>query len=411
MLLVSPSLQGHRLIYCRVLAAAFSRAGHEVLVAGDVQADGVAGHPLLAELAERPGVDVVDAGPAAAFSAAALPALLRDAGAEVLFCADADGLIGDPAFSRAALPGLRTVGLFVRSTNYQYEARPRWWRRGARRLRHGVPPQEAFHERAPAAVSPVDAALVLDERFAAAHPSTHRWMPDIFREPRGDGAEHEETARWRARVAEMLAHASRRPVVVYVGTNQERRGYDTLLRLAVEEDAVFLHCGRLEPHDGPGAGDVERLRAVLAGRSALLETAGPYVRPETADVFLRAGACVALPYRRHLGSSGVMLQAVAAGRPVLVPDEGLMAFRAVSFGLGATFPAGDEAALRRAFRAQLTRRPEALAPRLRAFTACFAPAQLEAAVRAALNGTGLGAALPQRAVAAPSRPGGEAVWA
>jgi glycosyltransferase involved in cell wall biosynthesis len=236
-------------------------------------------------------------------------------------------------------------------------------------------------------------------------------MPDIFREPGQAGGEHEETAGWRARVEKTLARAPRRPVVVYVGTNQERRGYDTLLRLAVAEDAVFLHCGRLEPHDGPGADDVERLRAVLAGRDALLETAGPYVRPETADVFLRAAAVVALPYRRHLGSSGVMLQAVAAGRPVLVPDEGLMSFRAASFGLGATFPAGDEAALRRAFRAQLARRPDAYAPRLRAFTACFAPARLEAAVRAALTGAGLGAGLPQRAVADPLRPGGEAAWA
>lgn len=408
---MSPSLQGHRLIYCRVLATVFARAGHDVMVAGDVRADGVAGHPLLAELAKRSGVDVVDAGPAAAFSAAALPALLRHAGATVMFCADADGLIGDPAFSRTALPGVRTVGLFVRSTNYPYEERSPWWRRGARRLRRGAPPLEAYHECGPAAVSPVDAALVLDERFAAAHPSTHRWMPDIFREPGVGDAEHEETARWRTRIGDVLSRAPRRPVVVYVGTNQARRGYDVLLRLAVEEDAVFLHCGRLEPHDGPADDNVEGLRAVLAERDALLETRGSYERPETAGEFLRAAACVALPYRRHLGSSGVMLQAVAAGRPVLVPDEGLMAFRTSSFGLGVTFPAGDEAAFRRAFRAQLTRRPEVFAPRLRAFTACFAPARLEAAVRAALTGTGPGAVLPQRAVAAPSRPGGEAAWA
>ena len=409
MVLLSPSLQGHRLIYCRVLAAIFARAGRDVVVAGDLGADGVAGHPLLAELGERSGVSVVDAGPVAAFSAAALPALLRDAGAEELFCADADGLIGDPAFTRAALPGVRTVGLYVRTTNYLYTARSSR-RRGLRRRRRGAPEDVAFHEGGPAAVSPVDAALVLDERFAAEHPLTHRWMPDIFREPDGDGGEQEETARWRARVTEMLARVPRRPVVVYVGTNQERRGYDTLLRLAAEEDAAFLHCGRLEPHDGDRPEEVERLPALLLERGALLETAGPYVRPETADVFLRAGTCVALPYRRHLGSSGVMLQAAAAGRPVVVPDEGLMAFRTASFGLGITYAAGDDRALRRAFRALLSRRPEAYAPRLRAFTACFAPARVEAAVLAGLTGSGPGAELPQHAFAMPSPGRRQPAW-
>jgi hypothetical protein len=103
-----------------------------------------------------------------------------------------------------------------------------------------------------------------------------------------------------------------------------------------------------------------------------------------------------------------MLQAVAAGRPVLVPDAGLMGFRARAFGLGATYPASDDRAFRQGFRELLARRPEVFAARLGAFTACFAPARLEAAVTAAVAGAGRGADLPQHAFGAASRTGGEA---
>jgi hypothetical protein len=105
-----------------------------------------------------------------------------------------------------------------------------------------------------------------------------------------------------------------------------------------------------------------------------------------------------------------MLQAIAAGRPVVVPDEGLMAFRTTSFGLGATYRAGEGDALRRAFGTLSARRPEAYAPRLRALTACFAPARVEAAVLAAVSGEGPGAELPQHAFAVPAVREGEPAW-
>jgi glycosyltransferase involved in cell wall biosynthesis len=403
-LLVSPSLQGHRLIYCRVLAAVFAGTGARVTVAGDTGAPGVAAHPLLADLRARPGVDVVDTGPARMFSAAALPGLVREAGADVLFCADADGLIGDPGLSaarRAAGAAVRTVGLYVRSTDFIHAPRQPLRRRLRDRAAGRKDAGREFHERAPFAYGLVDAALVLDERFAAAHADTHRWMPDIFREPAAGAApEAEETASWRERLDAFLASAPRRPVVVYVGTNQERRGYDILLRLAVDEEASFVHCGRLEEHDGRDPAAVERLRAVLRERGALLETEGAYEHAATADAFLRAARCVVLPYRRHDGSSGVMLQALAAGRPVLVPDHGLMAFRATRFGVGTTFRDGDYPALRAGFRAAAARDPEAGAARLSAFVRCFSPEQLEAAVLAAVNGAGPGAELPQQVLPA-----------
>jgi hypothetical protein len=48
-----------------------------------------------------------------------------------------------------------------------------------------------------------------------------------------------------------------------------------------------------------------------------------------------------LPYRRHFGSSGVMLQSVHFGKPVLVPNQGLMATRTQQHHLGLTYYQDD----------------------------------------------------------------------
>lgn len=413
-LLLSPSLRGHRLIYCRVLAGVLATSGHRVVVAGEATDPTVAGDPLLHELERRPGVEIAGTGPADAFTAGAVPSLVARTGADVLFVAEADPYIDVLAANRP-LAGRsfsgRTVALFVRSTNYAYRPVDPGWRvvrsRAARRG-HRRSAAVGYHERAIARGGGVDAALVLDERFAAEHPHTHRWMPDIYREPpEVYAADDGETGLWQERLESFLAAAGSRPVIAYIGTNQERRGYDTLLRLALEEDGCFIHCGRLGEHDGPDEASVRALRTALRERGALFETGGAYLHPETADLFLRAARCIVLPYRRHDGSSGVMLQALAAGRPVVVPDRGLMAYRARTFGLGTTYRAGDDVDLRRVFRASLSRRPEAYAARLGAFMASFSLRQLAAAVQAALDGRGPGATLPQeRFRIAASRAGG-----
>lgn len=398
-LLVSPSLQGHRLTYCRVLSAVLTAMGHRVVVAGNLSDDSILSRPLLADLGRRRDVELLDMGSAVDVTRDTLPQLVTASEADVVFLAEADSLL-DVLSGERRLAG-RVVALFLRSTNYQYLPPRQWWRGSRARLLRRVAsaPYAAdadFHERGLIRNPLVDAALVLDERSAARHPQTHRWMPDIYREfGAAAGDDRDETFRWSSILGEFLAGAGSRPVIAYVGTNRERRGYDTLLRLALSEDACFIHCGRLIEPDGADAAAVPELRAALAQRGALLETAAPYTRPETAELFLRAAPCVVLPYRQHLGSSGVMLQALAAGRPVLVPDCGLMAYRARSFGVGATYCADDAADLRREFRAAQARRAEACAARLGAFMASFSATQLEAAVAAAVTGRGPGATLPQ----------------
>jgi len=406
-LVVSPSLQGHRLTYCRVLSGLLRDLGRRVVVAGDMCDRDVSGAGLLTDLGRWPGVELLDISGRhedGRFGAEGLAALLREVGSDTTLLTEADGQIPALAAQRATsggrLPG-RLIGLFIRSTNYIYQSKASLSVRVRRRLRgsaRGVVGHRAFHEDLVARDHVLDAALVLDENYAQGHLAGHAWMPDIFREtdephPGSEG----EADQWAGRVGAFLAEPRRGPVIVYVGAVQQRRGYDMLLRLALEQGGSFVHCGQLDDRD-TSEREVVGLREALAARGALLETAAPYLAPETADVFFRAARCVVLPYRGHLGSSGIMLQALAAGRPVLVPDRGLMAWRVRTFGLGDTYRDGDTHDLCRRFRALEAAGPETYVDALRAYMRSFSRAQLRAAIEAAVEGSGPGATLPQTAL-------------
>lgn len=400
-LLYSPSLQGHRLTYCRVLSDILVGLGFRVVVAGRALEPPVASDPLLADLANRPGVTVRDLGdPDGAPPAAAVAAQIRRARAAVTVLTEADDLLDALAGRRrhdAPALGGRLVGLFLRSTNYQYHPRPSALSRAKTRLaarRDGRIAEAAFHDGLLPRRSVLDAALVLDERFALAHARSHQWMPDIFREFGEPSSEAvAETRDWTQRLAGFLDGCPARPVVVYTGPSDPRRGYDTLLKLCLDEEGCFLHCGERDLYYEASSGEVRALRAALAARGALLETGGPYLHADTAAAFLQAASCVVLPYRRHDGSSGSMLQALAAGRPVLVPDRGLSAWRVHSFGLGAVYREGDGDDLRRRFR-ELHDEPGRDGAGLAEYVQLFSREQVTAAVSRAVLGHGAGARLP-----------------
>jgi glycosyltransferase involved in cell wall biosynthesis len=400
-LLYSPSLQGHRLTYCRVLSDILVGLGFRVVVAGRGLEPPVASDPLLADLANRPGVTVRDLGaPNGTPPATAVAAQIRRARAAVTVLTEADDLLDALAARRrhdAPALGGRLIGLFLRSTNYQYHPRPSAVSRAKTRLaarRDGRIGEAVFHDGLLPRRSVLDAALVLDERFALAHPRSHQWMPDIFREfgePSREAAA--ETRDWKARLAAFLAGCTARPVIVYTGPSDPRRGYDILLKLCLDENGCFLHCGERDLLYEASSGEVPALRAALAARGALLETGGPYLHADTAAAFLRAASCVVLPYRRHDGSSGSMLQALAAGRPVLMPDHGLSAWRVRSFGLGAVYREGDDDDLRRRFH-ELHDRSAPDGAALAEYVGLFSREQVTAAVSRAVGGRGAGARLP-----------------
>ena len=397
----SPSLQGHRQTYCRVLAQILLEDGSDVVVvAGADAVSSVTGRRTvqLEELEAREGyrfIGLPESGVARLQrSPRGFIRLLDDLRADAVVLTEADVMLR-VLTHRGARRGAprRWVGVFIRSTNYVHEAsRPsgsvlrtavRGSRKAARRVRRWRTDPWLFHEALLPRANLLDAALYLDETFVATHPRGALWLPDISTSrPWSAAGDGEETRRWELELGRFMAGQGRRPVFVYLGAPQSRRGYDTLLRLAVAEDGCFVHCGRneiAEPRDEPGA------RRELRERGRLFETAASYEDDATADLFLRRAAAVVLPYDHHLGSSGVMLQALAAGRPVLVPDEGLMARRVRACGLGRTYRPGDWDDLRRTCRALFQEGPARYGPGIEAFIARFSRAQTEAAVRHAMG--------------------------
>lgn len=411
-LLFSPSLQGHRIIYCRVLAEILTSLGWGVVVVGAVHEPPVSTDPLLSDLGRWSNVEVRDIGysESAANTLEVLATVIRQSRADVTVFTEADDLIPALALLRhrraPALPG-RVVGIFIRSTNYSFRRQPSALARAKGcllDLRDGRITEAAFHDKLVPRGTVMDVGLVLDEQYARSHASSHQWMPDIFREFGSAPAEAAaETLHWERRLHAFLTSCSKRPVIVYVGPSVARRGYDTLLRLCLDEDGCFLHCGIRDVQNEASRSELQSLRAALEERGALLETGGLYLHADTAALFLRAARLVVLPYRQFDGSSGAMLQAIAAGRPVLVPDRGLMAWRVRSFGLGAVYQVGDERDLRRRFHELNDIGLESYQAALHDFAEFFSRQQVAAAVTRAVLGYGVGAQLPdQRCM--PSRP-------
>jgi hypothetical protein len=246
-----------------------------------------------------------------------------------------------------------------------------------------------FHERLMPHFGLLDAALCLDEVFVGSHGRPYEWLPDIYASFAEEDWRVTEAERlWLARLREFCGRRHESQVLVYYGTAQVRRGYPLLLRLAVDLEAGFVHCGARPSVDDP-QGEVAGFRERLAERGALFETDAYLPSFGVAREFMSAASCAILPYRRHYVSSGVMLQALQAGRPVLVPERGLMGWRTQQFGLGRTFAEGSYEGLRREALRLTSETSSARGPQIDDFMRFFGRERVAAAV---LHALGLGGA-------------------
>lgn len=371
-----PDLYGHRPIYCRQFCDFFLARDFAVTVATDLEGLGeyreletLVGHPRVAFIP-----DTWRAEPDPVRRLRELVKVARAARPDVTLLAEADDYLSVLAAQLThpwlRLPGWR-VGLFIRSPRYIHEPSP------SLRVR-------VFHEVVAKRLPVLEKALALDEVFVARHGGRYIWMPDIGMWP-VDNEDPSETEAWQARISAFLATQGGRPVVVYVGMPQQRRNYAQLLQLACDVNGCFIHCGAL--HDPTGYPREElAARRELAERSALLESGDYYQSFETARVTLAAAKCVVLPYAaEHLTSSGVMLQTLMAGRPVLVADRGLMASRVQKSGLGETFRPDDWQDMRAKFLALDSASLGDFEDRIAAFLSYFSRDQFETAMNAALG--------------------------
>lgn len=233
---------------------------------------------------------------------------------------------------------------------------------------------------------PFDAILTLDEHHAASCQTGQRlfFLPDMFREI-GPAGEAMLTPHQRDGLAMLAAFldSGDSPVIPAPGKLDLRKNPGWLLRAALDHrDAAFVAVGECPP--GPHQGTMGPLMERLRREGRLFSWPHFATRPFF-DRLLSHPRVTFLPlaYASHFGSSAVALQAHEHGRPVLAPDQGLLARRIWDHGLGCVYRPGDYRDFSRAVGAMLHSAPAATGGSMGRFMACFSDQALFAALDAA----------------------------
>ncbi|HLA64879.1 MAG TPA: glycosyltransferase, partial [Rhodothermales bacterium] len=194
-------------------------------------------------------------------------------------------------------------------------------------------------------------------------------LPDPTPPPTPAGQTPEETRRaWGVGPARRLA--------VLFGSLEERKGVLTLLEALLQlpnADARKLSviiAGRSYDDVRPR---LEALAArVHASTSVQLVVREEFIPDGDVQGLIEAADIVLAPYQRHVGSSGIVMRAGAAGKPLLAQDYGLVGHQVRSAGLGWVADTTDPAALARVLAAAATGPPPGFDPaRARAFVAPY----------------------------------------
>ena len=395
--LISPDLSGHRVVYAVALGQDIvSLGGQVVLLTVEPSSDSRTGFLLdafpgdVVALRQDGGVfrhPRVFAGEVAALGAGTTLFLEADLHEQLL---RRQLMPTQPRLAR------HRVGLFIRAGS-----RPVCWDGKAGRSRYARQPlsrdtarSQLFYNAVLPGLGLLDCALFLDEYFVAQRPRARHWLPDIC-ECVAHPPEHlrrrdQQSLRALARFID--AHPGR-PRIPYFGRAAIRRGYFELIRLADAVGGVFLHAGDI-PDRCTADGTAAAARNRLAARGCIFETGVPLAGFDAARVFLQAAECAVLPYEGHYGSSGVMIQALQAGLPVLVPDDGLMARRVSDHQIGLVYRHGDSSDLIAKYERLRASGADRWGESIKCFLRRFGVQARRRFVAAALDGSPAGAADP-----------------
>ncbi len=229
-----------------------------------------------------------------------------------------------------------------------------------------------------AARRPFSSVLTLDEyQVAALDPGEEHlvFLPDIYADPPGREETPDEAALSAAdaEALRMFLDRAQGPVLPLLGKlDQRKNALWTLRAVHATPGACCVALGQRV--SCPDDAEIDALLEKLTAQGRAFVRQG-YVPEALFRLTLAHPGTpfLPLPYSCHYGSSGLQLQALAAGKPTLVPDVGLMAWRVQAHGLGRCYAHGDEQDFRRAFAELLAQGPEPYADALRRFMACFTP--------------------------------------
>jgi glycosyltransferase involved in cell wall biosynthesis len=252
------------------------------------------------------------------------------------------GLLRSPSAARLFRRSAPIDGLAMRG-GFAYPSARRGLQRWIRRL-----PQLAY-ELAPFArllhIDPIIAAWL--NRFPLVRRRSVIVAPDPVMPP-------QPVTRGEARAR--LALPADRPLVVCVGDLDPRKAVDRLAAAfsmghVRTSDATLVLAGRVKPTIRAA---VAKLHDARPGRLILIDR---FLTDADFTLYLQAADVVAATYLDHVGSSSLLLRAVACDRQVLASDAGWVGWVTRTFGLGTTCDPSDPAALGRAIDSALQRAP------------------------------------------------------
>jgi len=195
-----------------------------------------------------------------------------------------------------------------------------------------------FHKYLNSTFKLLDVSLYLDE-FVVSKQRRSIYIPDIWQQYMNEVLREENPQQriWIDRLGRFKKINPKSFIILYFGTAQKRRGYDDLLKLAVDNDTCFVHCGLMSYKDNYDL-DVDEYRGILEKRGKLFETNEFITDTDCIHYYFKSVTHMVLPYDdSFFGSSGIMLQALGYGIPVLVRDAGLVGGLVKKYKLGLTY--------------------------------------------------------------------------
>lgn len=347
-LIFSPSLDGHRQVYVFVMAQLLEELGLNIFIAANF-GEKMQNSFYVNKLKERDNITFLDT---SKYESGGLDitlseffALQNECKADLTIFVDASNhisLLISRVFDLKKWRG-RAVGIFMRPFYYY---RPNNFVNKLKLIKHfssrWKTDEELFYRFFLKRFPLLDMSLCIDENFVANNPN-FTWLPDVFQQYAEvilKSDEKYEQRHWIEKLKAFNKKNKDRFSFFYFGTAQTRRGYDILLKLAEETGGCFVHCG-LRDSNAKFPHNTDKIISLLKNEDRFFETNEYIDDPLCIEYFFRSVTHLVLPYRRFLGSSGVMLQALEYGIPILAPNAGVMGYRIEKYHLGSTYTDSD----------------------------------------------------------------------
>lgn len=363
-LIYSNELSGHRQIYCDVLTDVLLQLGYHVILAVGLSTCKQESWPHIQQYASNSNVSILDINLLSSSSnyiskAHSLATLQQELDVDVTILACGDEMYHDlREIGRGNAPRIQgwSIGIFGITELWFprdsiFAPGISFWERPndiSFRIREYIS-KSAFFDKTICLQRVLNSVLVRDERVAEHKGPPFYWFPDIFHPFNyvEDTIARQQYAEIVPLYKHFLEEQPGKEILLYFGSANSRKGYDILLELAMHDpDICFVHCGDFGSDLDKYSIDVKAARQRLREEHRYFETGCWLLSWDAVNVFWQSIQRFVLTHRVYW-SSGTMLQALDAGKPILVPARGLVQFRTMNYGLGRIYKPCDFADLQR----------------------------------------------------------------